>query len=213
MSIANMRESYRKGALDEQDVNADPIAQFERWFEQARRDDLIEPNAMTLATADAAGKPGARIVLLKAVDAEGFVWFTNYQSRKGQALAQNAQAALLFYWPEQERQVRVEGPVSRLSAAASDAYFASRPLQSRLGAWASPQSKVIESREVLEAAQREYAAKFGDAPPRPDHWGGFRLSPLQIEFWQGRPSRLHDRLLYRRDIETSSGWQLSRLAP
>lgn len=212
MSIAEMRRTYTKDELKETEVAADPIVQFRTWFDEACRDGLIEPNAMTLATADAQGQPSARIVLLKDFDTQGFVWFTNYHSRKGEALAHNPWAALLFYWPHQERQVRIEGTVARLETDESDAYFNSRPLGSRLSTWASPQSEVVPSRQALEQAQVEAAERFGESPPRPDYWGGYRLIPNSMEFWQGRPCRLHDRLRYR-FVPAAGNWELERLAP
>jgi pyridoxamine 5'-phosphate oxidase len=212
--IANLRKSYERAELDESASNADPTAQFELWFQQARDGQLAEPNAMTLATVAPNGRPSTRIVLVKAVDARGLVWFTNYDSRKGQELAANPFAALQFHWVELERVVRIEGRVEKVSDAESDAYFASRPLDSRIGAWASPQSQVIDSRGMLVANAAKYAAKFMLQPPRPPHWGGYRLVPEAWEFWQGRKSRLHDRLRYRRDGEAGTGaWLRERLAP
>lgn len=212
MEIANMRKEYVWGGLSEADVDADPLRQFETWFQQALATNLPEPNAMTLATATPDGQPSARVVLLKAFDASGFTFFTNYASRKGRELAANGRAALLFFWPELQRQVRIEGTIERVTDAESDAYFRSRPLGSRLGAWASEQSEVIASRAVLEERVREAAQRFPDGEvPRPQHWGGFRVRPLTIEFWQGRPDRLHDRLRYRR--VQPAGWRLDRLSP
>ncbi|MHB1422225.1 MAG: pyridoxamine 5'-phosphate oxidase [Gemmataceae bacterium] len=212
MQIADMRKEYLWSGLSEADVDADPIRQFEKWFEQARAANLTEPNAMTLATAAADGQPSARVVLLKAFDASGFAFFTNYDSRKGRELAANPRAALLFFWAELQRQVRIEGTVERVSEAESDAYFRSRPLGSRLGAWASPQSEVIPSRDVLEERVREQMRRFPDGEvPRPPHWGGYCVRPLTIEFWQGRPDRLHDRLRYQR--VQPDGWRLERLSP
>jgi pyridoxamine 5'-phosphate oxidase len=214
LSLADLRKTYALSALSESDVDADPIRQFERWFEQALEAQLPEPNAMTLATVDADGQPSARIVLIKGVDARGFTFFTNYDSRKGQALADNPKACLLFHWIELERQVRIEGRVSKVDAAESDAYFHSRPAASRIGAWASEQSRVIESRAVIERREAEFIAQFGEHPPRPPQWGGYRLAPERIEFWQGRPSRLHDRLRYvRTSGDTAQPWQIERLAP
>jgi pyridoxamine 5'-phosphate oxidase len=209
--LADLRKSYMKGNLSEEDVQKNPIDQFNIWFDQARHAELPEPNAMTVASVDADGKPSARIVLIKEVNNQGFVFFTNYESRKGQALTHNPQAALLFFWPELERQIRIEGVVEKLSEEASDAYFHSRPLDSRIGAWASPQSQVIPGRSVLVAKAAEYALKFALNPPRPPHWGGFRVKPQALEFWQGRPSRLHDRIRYTQ--QAYGMWKIERLAP
>ena len=210
-TLADLRKNYSLGSLDIADADPNPFRQFDVWFKQAIDAQLPEPNTMTLATVDARGRPSARIVLIKGVDERGFVFFTNYESRKGLELAQNPHASLLFYWIELERQVRVEGTVVKTSDAESDTYFASRPVGSRIGAWASEQSKVIESRAALEAREREFSAQYGDNPPRPPHWGGYRLIPDAIEFWQGRPSRLHDRLLYTRS--GNADWTIARLSP
>ncbi|KND55452.1 Pyridoxamine 5'-phosphate oxidase [Candidatus Paraburkholderia kirkii] len=212
MTLADLRKNYSRGALDAADVDPDPVRQFETWFAQAVDARLPEPNAMTLATVDAQGRPSARIVLIKGVDERGFVFFTNYESRKGRELAANSAVSLLFHWIELERQVRIEGRVEKTSAEESDAYYASRPLGSRIGAWASDQSQPLESREALEAREREMIARYGETPPRPPHWGGYRLVPDTIEFWQGRPSRLHDRIVYTRE-STDGPWRIGRLAP
>ena len=211
MTPADLRRDYARAGLTEADAAADPLAQFARWFDEALAAGLPEPNAMTLATATPDGRPSARVVLLKGFDERGFVFFTNRHSRKGRELAANPYAALAFFWPELERQVRVEGAVAPTGDEESDAYFASRPLASRLGAWASSQSEVIAGREVLDRAVEELAARFGGEVPRPPHWGGYRLSPEAVEFWQGRPSRLHDRLRYAR--RPDGGWRRERLAP
>jgi pyridoxamine 5'-phosphate oxidase len=211
MGIADLRRDYRARALSERDVDTDPIEQFRQWLDEAVRVELVDATAMTLATVDASGAPDARIVLLKDVTADGFTFYTNYDSAKAAQLAAHPHAALVFFWAELERQVRVTGVVSRAPAATSDAYFASRPLDSRLGAWASPQSRVIADRAVLEAKVAEAAARFIDGDvPRPSYWGGYVLAPAVVEFWQGRPNRLHDRLRYRRD---GVGWTIERLAP
>jgi pyridoxamine 5'-phosphate oxidase len=211
LDLAALRRDYALASLAERDVDADPIRQFERWFADAVSARVLEPNAMTLSTATRDGVPSGRIVLLKGVDANGFVFYTDYRSRKGVELGENPLAALTFLWKEIERQVRITGSVSRVSAQESEAYFRTRPPGSRLGAWASQQSSVIASREELEAQLQEVTQRFpnGDVP-LPPHWGGFRVMPDEIEFWQGRPDRLHDRLLYGR---RESGWEISRLSP
>ncbi len=212
MSIIPERKEYTKSELDEASVSDDPIQQFQLWYEEAIAAGLDEPNAMTLATASPEGRPAARVVLLKQYDAKGFGFFTNYQSRKGQDLEANPFAALLFFWQPLERQVRIEGRVEKLSSEESDAYFQSRPAETRIGAWVSEQSKVLSGREVLEARFEELKRRYAEGPiPRPLHWGGFRVVPETFEFWQGRASRLHDRLRYRR--EASGVWIIERLAP
>ena len=209
-NLSDQRKSYERDELEESEAALDPLRQFETWMGEAFAAKVPEPNAMTLATVGADGRPSTRIVLIKGFDARGIVWFTNYDSRKGRELAVHPFAALQFHWVELERVVRIEGSVERVDAAESDAYFASRPLDSRIGAWASPQSEVIASRGVLVANAAKVAAKFLMNPPRPPHWGGFRLKPETWEFWQGRKSRLHDRLRYRLD---GGAWTRERLAP
>jgi pyridoxamine 5'-phosphate oxidase len=209
--LAQMRKSYEQAELDESHVRPQPIAQFHHWFDEAVRSKALEPNAMTLATAAADGRPSTRVLLLKGADEQGLVWFTNYASRKGQDLAANPFAAMQFFWPELERVVRIEGRVERVSADESDAYYRSRPVGSRIGAWASPQSQVLASRADLEAAWKAQQATLGEDPPRPEHWGGYRLMPDHWEFWQGRSSRLHDRITYQRQADGS--WLIQRLAP
>lgn len=211
--IADMREDYTAGELLESSVNPDPLAQFRTWFDEARNTSIREPNAMTLATVQADGTPSARMVLLKDLDATGFVFYTNRDSSKGAQLAANPCAALCFWWDVLQRQVRVEGQVERVSDDESDAYFASRPRKSQLGAIASPQSQVLQNRSPLEETMARLEAEYpeGTPIPRPTHWGGYRVLPYSIEFWQGRRSRLHDRLLFTR--EPNGSWSLTRLAP
>lgn len=208
--IADLRKSYEKAELSEEASHADPLRQFDQWLAEAIAGEIPEPNAMTLATVASDLRPSTRIVLVKGYDARGIVWYTNYDSRKGQELAGNPWAALQFHWVELERVVRIEGRVEKVSAEESDAYYASRPLDSRIGAWASPQSQVIAGRSVLVANAAKYGAQFMLNPPRPPHWGGLRLVPDSWQFWQGRKSRLHDRLRY-----TLAGgtWLRERLAP
>jgi len=208
--IAALRKSYERAELGEQASHADPLHQFDQWLGEAIAAQVPEPNAMTLATVAGDLRPSTRIVLIKGYDERGIVWYTNYDSRKGRELGGNPFAALQFHWVELERVVRIEGTVEKVDAAQSDAYFASRPLDSRIGAWASPQSQVIAGRSVLVANAARYGAQFLLQPPRPPHWGGFRLVPQQWEFWQGRKSRLHDRLRYRRE---AGQWLRERLAP
>jgi pyridoxamine 5'-phosphate oxidase len=209
--LADLRKSYERAELNEDASAPDPLKQFELWLQQAIDAQVPEPNAMTLATVGDDGRPSTRIVLIKGYDERGIVWFTNYESRKGRELATHPYAALQFHWVELERVVRIEGKVDKVDAAESDAYFASRPLDSRIGAWASPQSQVIASRAVLVTNAARYGAQFALNPPRPPHWGGYRLQPDRWEFWQGRKSRLHDRLRYR--LGDGGGWVRERLAP
>lgn len=209
--VAGLREEYSRSGLVESDLARDPIEQFRRWFDEALEANLHEPNAMTLATATSDGKPSARIVLLKGYDERGFVFYTNYEGRKAVELRENPHIALVFYWGELSRQVRVEGHASRVSAPESDAYYRSRPRGSRLGAWASEQSRMVEGRGVLEERLSELEAKYeGRDVPRPPFWGGYRVEPETFEFWQGRENRLHDRLVYRR---AEGGWEVKRLQP
>jgi len=211
-SVADLRKDYTLQGLSETDADPNPFKQFQIWFDQTLAAQLPEPNAMTLATATSDGKPSARMVLLKNFDERGFVFYTNYRSHKGQELADNPQAALVFWWAELERQVRIEGCVEKVSDQESDEYFHSRPLNSRLGAWVSEQSQAIASREFLELRLQELKTQYENQDvPRPTHWGGFRVIPTVIEFWQGRPSRLHDRLNYRRLDDDN--WLIERLSP
>ena len=210
-NIADLRQSYERAELSEDASHADPLKQFSQWLDEAIASQVPEPNAMTLATVAGNLRPSTRVVLIKAYDPQGIVWYTNYDSRKGQELAGNPYAALQFHWVELERVVRIEGVVEKVSDAQSDAYFNSRPLDSRIGAWASPQSQVIRSRAVLVTNAARYAAQFLLRPPRPPNWGGYRLKPDSWQFWQGRKSRLHDRLLY--SPAPQGGWVRERLAP
>ena len=210
-NIAGIRREYSLHSLNESDVAANPIEQFNEWWKNAIESEILEVNAMTLATSDKDGKPSARIVLLKGFDEHGFVFFTNYQSNKAKALEENPKAALIFFWKEIERQIRIEGIVEKVSEEESDAYFFSRPEGSRIGAWASPQSKVISNRKILEDNVQKYTAEFKNSIPRPPHWGGYRVMPDLIEFWQGRSNRLHDRIQYTKTGKGS--WKVERLAP
>jgi len=210
-NIADIRKEYSLHSLDEKHIAADAIEQFTRWWDDAVKSEIFEVNAMTLATSTKDGRPSARIVLLKGYDEKGFIFFTNYESRKGKELAENPNAALIFFWKEIERQVRIEGIVEKISATESDEYFLSRPEGARIGAWASPQSSVIESRRILETNEAAYATKFKNSIPRPPHWGGYRVMPLRVEFWQGRSNRLHDRIQYSKTADGS--WKAERLAP
>lgn len=211
MNIADLRKSYEKAELSETASHADPLQQFDQWLNEAIKGEVPEPNAMTLATVGSDLRPSTRVVLIKGYDARGVVWYTNYHSQKGRELAGNPYAALQFHWVEMERVVRIEGLVEKVSDEESDAYFHSRPLDSRIGAWASPQSEVIESRTVLVTNAAKYGAQFLLNPPRPPHWGGYRLKPDSWQFWQGRKSRLHDRLRY--SLQPDGGWLRERLAP
>ena len=208
--LSDLRKSYELGSLEEHEVASEPLKQFQSWLNEAFTNKIPEPNAMTLATVGSNGRPSSRIVLIKGCDERGLVWFTNYQSRKGQELAGSPFASLQFHWVEMERVVRIEGRVEKVDAAESDEYYSSRPLASRIGAWASPQSTIIKGRGPIIAKAAEYGMKFGLNPPRPPHWGGYRLVPDYWEFWQGRPSRLHDRICYRLN---ENEWIKDRLAP
>jgi len=211
MSIADIRKEYKLKSLGEQDVDLDAIDQFTIWWNDALDSNIDEVNAMTLATASKEGIPSARIVLLKGYDEDGFVFYTNYNSKKGQDLAENNHATILFFWKELERQVNIRGTIEKVSEQESDEYFYIRPAASRIGAWSSPQSSVISSRQVLEDNEIKFTQQYGNNAPRPPHWGGYRLKPLTIEFWQGRASRLHDRLLY--SLQENGSWKIERLAP
>jgi pyridoxamine 5'-phosphate oxidase len=211
MNIADLRKSYERAELSETESHSDPLQQFDQWLNEAIKGEVPEPNAMTLATVASNLRPSTRVVLIKGYDERGIVWYTNYESQKGQELAGNPFAALQFHWVEMERVVRIEGQVEKISPEESDAYFHSRPLDSRLGAWASPQSQVISGRSVLVANAAKYGAQFMLQPPRPPHWGGYRLKPELWQFWQGRKSRLHDRLRYT--LQSPGNWLRERLAP
>ena len=210
IALAELRNEYTRESLDERSVDADPFRQFDAWMREALEAKVPEPTAMTVATIDAHGRPAARICLLKGADERGFVFYTNYESRKGHDLAAHPSAALVFFWKELERQVRIEGTVEKVTPEESDAYYRMRPLGSRIGAWASPQSARLASREWLEARWSDLSRAYGEDPPRPAHWGGYRVLPEAFEFWQGRRSRLHDRVVYAR---ADGAWSILRLAP
>lgn len=212
-NIADLRLDYKLQSLDIQDVSENPMSQFDTWFQEALQSDLREPNAMVVATSDKNNMPSARVVLLKGVSERGFVFFTNFESRKGQELSENPKAAIVFNWLELERQIRIQGTVEKISDEESTAYFHSRPKGSQIGAWASPQSQVIENRSILEQNQSEFETKYAsdDILPKPEHWGGYRVIPQNIEFWQGRSSRLHDRIFYT--LQEDFTWKIERLAP
>ena len=212
MSLADLRQEYSRESLSERDVDANPIRQFDRWFAQAKNAGLVEPNAMALATSTSDGRPSVRMVLLKGADAAGFVFFTDYRSRKGLELTDNPRAALCMWWDVLQRQVRIEGTIERISPAESLTYFSTRPYGSQVGAWASLQSSVLIARDLLEREVAKYFKKYpeGTEVPLPHHWGGYRLTPESIEFWQGRPSRLHDRIVYSR---AGDAWTIGRLSP
>lgn len=211
-NLANIRKDYRKATLDVSSVNIDPLKQFEQWFQEALQAEVMEPNAMHLATVNDQGKPSARLVLLKGLEKNQFIFYTNYQSKKGRELESNPACALTFFWPELERQIRISGVAARVSAETSDAYFKSRPLESQIGAWASPQSILIDNRAILEQRFQDIQKKFSGLTvlPRPQQWGGFQVEPLEIEFWQGGPGRLHDRIQY---VKVDGVWKIYRLAP
>lgn len=208
--LRDIRKQYVFSALNETDIHENPLVQFDIWLQEAIESDQLEPTAMILSTVDMEHKPHSRVVLLKELLTDGFVFFTNYEGNKAQQMAQNSAVSLVFFWPQLERQVRVEGHVEKISEADSTSYFNSRPIDSQLGAWASPQSKLIDSHRFLETQFNYYQHKFGNSVPKPPHWGGYLVKPHSIEFWQGRPNRLHDRLLYSKH---ASAWSISRLAP
>jgi len=214
LNLSDIRKTYSQQELSEENIKDNPLTQFEGWLQEALDAQAAEPTAMVLSTVSPEGRPSARVVLLKALEQDQFVFFTNYYSRKGSQINERPFAALTFFWPELERQVRIEGQVDKVSTAISDNYFQSRPRGSQIGAWVSPQSKIVENRQVLEKVTEEYKLKFGEEEliPRPPHWGGYGLIPYYIEFWQGRPNRLHDRLVFSRE-SAQANWHLNRLAP